>query len=66
MLSPAHSLHSVETYAQIYKNTVKLLERGFAPSEISSILSISQRLVNAYIEIVKEHHPEILARNPHF
>jgi hypothetical protein len=66
MLSPAHSLHAVENYAQIYKNTVKLLERGFAPDEISSILSISRRLVDAYIEIVKEHHPEILTRNPHF
>jgi len=66
MLSPVHDLHAVEHYAQIYKNMIKLLERGFAPDEISSILSISRRLVDAYIEIVKEHHPEILARNSHF
>jgi len=65
MLSPIHDLHSVENYAQIYKNVMKLLERGFAPSEISSILSIGQRLVNTYIEIIREHHPEILASNPY-
>ena len=64
-LSPVHSLRSVENYAQIYKNVVKLLDRGFAPSEICAILSIGKRLMNAYIEIVKEHHPVIIAKNPH-
>ena len=64
-LSPTHDLRSVERYAQIYKNVIKLLERGFAPIEISGILSISRRLVRAYIEIVNEHHPDILAGNPH-
>jgi len=65
MLSPVHNLRSVEHYAQIYKNVLKLLEGGFAPSEISGILSISERMVDAYLDIVKEHHPEILATNPH-
>jgi hypothetical protein len=55
----------VERYAQTYKNTLKLLERGFAPSEISGILSISKRLVDEYIAIVNEHHPGIIAANPH-
>jgi hypothetical protein len=64
-LSPTHDLRSVERYAQTYKNVIKLLERGFAPIEISGILSISRRLVRAYIEIVNEHHPDILAGNPH-
>jgi len=64
-LSPPHDLRSVERYAQTYKNVIKLLERGFAPTEISGILSISRRLVRAYIEIVNEHHPDILAGNPH-
>jgi hypothetical protein len=64
-LSPVHDLRSVERYAQTYKNVTKLLERGFAPREISGILSIGERLVEAYIEIVNEHHPEILAKNPH-
>jgi hypothetical protein len=63
-LSPTHDLRSVERYAQTYKNVIKLLERGFAPTEISGILSISRRLVGAYIEIVNEHHPDILAGNP--
>jgi len=65
LLSPAHGLRSVENYAQSYKNVLKLLERGFAPEEISSILALSKRLVNQYIQIVKEHHPEIVAGNPH-
>ena len=43
----------------------ELLEHGLAPSEISGILSISRRLVDEYIEIVKEHHPQIIAQNPH-
>lgn len=64
-LSPIHDLRSVENYAQSYKNVIKLLERGFAPDEISAILRISERLVNAYIEIVREYHPEIVERNPH-
>jgi hypothetical protein len=64
-LSPVHNLRSVERYAQTYKNALKLLERGFAPSEISGILSISKRLVDEYIAIVNEHHPGIIAANPH-
>ncbi|MHC4509991.1 MAG: DUF1670 domain-containing protein [Planctomycetota bacterium] len=64
-LSMPHNLRSVENYAQTYKNVIKLLERGFAPSEVSGILSIGLRLVNAYIEIVQEHHPKIVERNPH-
>lgn len=65
MLSPPHTLHSVERYAQMYKNTLKLLEQGFSPAEAASILSISQRLMDEYIAIINEHHPEILADNPH-
>ena len=65
MLSPAHNLRAVENYAQTYKNVLKLLDRDFALSEISGILSIGPRLVNAYLEIVHRHHPEILAKNPH-
>jgi hypothetical protein len=64
-LSPVHDLRSVERYAQTYKNVLKLLDRGLAPQEISAILSLSRRLVGSYVEIVKEHHPEILAANPH-
>jgi len=63
MLSPVHDLRSVENYAQSYKNVLKLLERGFAPEEISGILSLSRRLVDQYVQIVKEHHPEIVRRN---
>ncbi len=65
-LSVVHDLQSVENYVQIYKNVVKLLARGFSASEISAILSVSKRLVEAYIDIVREHHPEVIARNTHF
>jgi hypothetical protein len=65
LLSPAHTLRSVENYAQTYKNMMKLLEHGFAPCEISGILGIGERLVDAYIEIIREHHPEIVANNPY-
>jgi hypothetical protein len=64
-LSPTHTLRAVENYAQTYKNVLKLLERGFAPNEISAILCIGLRVVNAYIDIVNEHHPQVVASNPH-
>jgi len=66
LLSLPHDLASVENYVQTYKNVLKLLERGFAPGEVSGILAISEPLVAAYIHIIREHHPDILARNPHF
>jgi hypothetical protein len=65
-LSIIHDLHSVENYVQTYKNVMKLLERGFAPREVSAILSVDKRLVMAYVPIIREHHPEVLAGNPHF
>jgi hypothetical protein len=65
MLPVVHDLPAVENYVQTYKNVIKLLERGFAPDEVARILSIDRRLVTAYIEIIRQHHPEILARNPY-
>ncbi len=64
-LSPVHDLRSVENYAQTYKNVIKLTERGFTPAEISGILRIGERLVSAYIDIIRQHHPDILESNPH-
>jgi hypothetical protein len=64
-LSPVHSLGSVERYVQMYKNVLKLLQRGFSPDDIASILDISRRLVAAYVELVNEHHPTAIAANPH-
>lgn len=65
LLPIIHGLPAVENYVQTYKNVIKLLERGFAPSEISGILSIDKRLVQAYVDIVGEHHPQILDTNPY-
>jgi len=64
-LSPVHSLRSVERYAQTYRNVLKLLKRGFTPSEIVGILDISQRLVETYVEIVNEHHPQVITEHPY-
>jgi hypothetical protein len=64
-LSPVHDLRSVENYAQAYKNVLKLLDHGFAPAEVAGILRMGQRRVEAYIALVREHHPDILDRNPH-
>ena len=55
-----HDLRQVENYAQTYKNVLKLLERGCSPEEVASILSVGQRLINSYLEIVQEHHPDLL------
>jgi len=55
-----HDLSAVENYAQTYKNILKLLARDFTPVEIAGILSIGPRLVASYLEIVAEHHPDLL------
>ena len=64
-LFPVHSLRSVERYAQTYRNVLKLLEQGLAPTEVSGILNIGLGLVEAYVNLVDEHHPEVIAENPH-
>lgn len=63
-LAISHDLSSVENYAQTYKNVLKLVERGFAPWEVASILSIGRRLVDTYIQLIAEHHPEVVAGQP--
>lgn len=65
-LSVEHDLTSVENYVQTYKHVLTLLERQFSCEEVSGILSISLRLVHAYIDIIREHHPEVLTRHPHY
>jgi DNA-binding NarL/FixJ family response regulator len=62
-LSPVHNLRSVERYAQTYKNVLKLLEHGLASSEIAAILKLSNRLMDAYIDMVRAKHPEMIAAN---
>jgi hypothetical protein len=65
MLSPVHTLRAVERYAQTYKNVRKLLAKHLSPAEISAILQLSPKLMEEYLNLVKEHHPEIVANNPH-
>lgn len=63
LLPIIHDLPAVENYVQSYKNVMKLLDGGFAPSEVSGILSMDRRLVQAYVDIIDEHHPEVLINN---
>lgn len=65
LLSPPHALEAVETYVQTYKNVLKLLRHGFSPLQISGILSMSEKLVVAYVELACEHHPDIVDQNPY-
>lgn len=60
-----HSLTSIERYVQPYKNVMKLLERDFTPVEICCILSLPARLLEQYVEIIREHHPNIIETNSH-
>lgn len=64
-LSPVHSLHSVERYVQTYKNVKKLCQGGFSLNDIASILDIGKSLVAAYVELLTDHHPAVLADNPY-
>lgn len=59
-----HDLTAVENYVQTYKNVLKLLDRGFTPTDVAGILAISKRLVDSYVEIVGEHHPDVLTGHP--
>jgi hypothetical protein len=63
-LSPVHSLRSVERYVQTYKNVKKLCQGGFSLKDIASILDIGKSLVAAYVELVTDHHPAVVADNP--
>lgn len=58
-------MRSVERYIQTYKNVLKLSQRGFSPGDTASILDISPQLVEAYVDLVNEHHPTVIADNPH-
>jgi hypothetical protein len=60
-----HSLSSIERYVQPYKNAIKLLEKDFTLVEICCILSMPARLLEQYIEIIREHHPNIIENSSH-
>lgn len=60
-LSVPHDLTAVENYVQTYKNVLKLLQNDFSPVNIAGILRISKSLVDSYLEIITEHHPDVLA-----
>ncbi len=59
-----HDITAVENYIQTYKNVLKLLERQFTVPEIAGILAVDERLIHSYIDIVREHHPQVLDKHP--
>lgn len=62
-LAIPHHLSAVENYVQTYKNVLKLIEQGFPPAEVAGILSLSRRLVDTYVQMVEEHHPDVVVNH---
>jgi transposase len=55
-----HSLKSVERYLKDYERVKLLLKRRMGAEEISSMVGRGKRVVLEYLEIAREHHPELL------
>lgn len=61
-LSVPHDLTSIQNYVQTYKNVLKLLENDIPIVEVVGILDISRRLLDSYVEIIAEQHPDVLSK----
>ncbi len=57
-----HSISAVTNYIRDYKNVLSLTEKGFTLLEVTRILGMSARLVNAYLKIEKDYHQCQIAR----
>ena len=58
-------LNAAARYVQPCKNVIKLLERNFTLVEIRCIMSIPAHLLEQCIEIIREHHSDIIENNSH-
>ena len=56
-----HSLKSVERYLKDYERVKLLLKRGMSAEEISSLIGRGKTVVLEYVELAREHHPEMFA-----
>jgi hypothetical protein len=56
-----HSLKSVERYLKDYERVKLLLKRGMGSQEISMMIGRRERVVVEYVELAREHHPELFA-----
>lgn len=55
-----HNLKSVESYLKDYERVKLLVQRGLSVPEISHLIGRGQSVVLEYVEIIREHHPELL------
>lgn len=55
----SHSLKSVERYLQDYERVKLLLKRGLGVAEISVAIGRGQRVVLEYLDIARQHHPDL-------
>ena len=54
-----HSVGSVERYLQDYERVRMLLKRGVSVEEISATIGRGVTVVVQYVELAREHHPEL-------
>ncbi len=57
-----HNLKSVERYLKDYERVKLLLKRGMSAEEISNTIGRGLRVVLEYVELAREHHPELFTR----
>ncbi len=54
-----HSLKSVERYLKDYERVKLLCKRGLNVAEISAMVGRGQNVVLEYVEIARQHHPDL-------
>jgi hypothetical protein len=54
-----HSVKSVERYLQDYERVRMLLKRGMSAEDISTTIGRGVHVVVEYVELAREHHPEL-------
>jgi len=55
----SHSLKSVERYLKDYERVKLLLKRGLGVAEISAAIGRGQSVVLEYLDIARQHHPDL-------
>lgn len=55
-----HSLKAVDRYIKDYERIKFLVRRDINVTDIKHMTGRGKKVINAYIEIINEHHPEVL------
>jgi hypothetical protein len=58
-LRSQHAPQSVGRYIRDYERVKLLVERGLDPSEMPSLIGLQPSVVQAYLEIIRKHQPEL-------